>query len=438
MFETIKNALKVKEIRVKIYITLLLIFLFRLGSFIPVAGIDVDQFKAIATSTDGGFNYLALMDSIVGGALSQGTIFAMGISPYINASIIMQLLTIGIPKLEKLSKEGEEGRKKITQYTRYFTIILAIVQAVGILMSYKDSGLIDKSVLNIEWLLYIFIVIQFAAGTAITMWIGERITDHGVGNGISLLIFAGILATAGTQLRDTFIDAFSGTEAATGATWNLIAFAIIVVVLFTLIVWVDLAERKIPVQYAKQVKGRKMYGGQSTHIPIKVNASGVMPLIFAFAIISFPTLIIGMFNLQGGFATWINSNLAAGTWGYSILVSLLILFFAFFYAQIQFNPEDVSKNIQQYGGFIPGIRPGNPTTDYLKKISNRITLFGAIFLALMALVPSLTLSLALGSQSQLINAVSTTGLLIIVSVALELDKQLESQIMMRHYKGFLD
>ena len=440
MFETIKNAWKVKEIRSKIYLTLFLIFLFRLGSFIPVAGVSIEGFRAAFGSQSGdAINFLNIMDSIVGGALSQGTIFALGISPYINASIIMQLLTVGIPKLERLQKEGEEGRKKIAQYTRLFTVVLAIVQAVGILLGYRGSGLIDASALEIIgsplWLMYVIIVAQFTAGTALAMWIGERITDHGVGNGISMLIFAGILASAGAHIRSTIELAAGGN---TESVWHLISFVVIVVVLFALIVWVDLAERKIPVQYAKQVKGRKMYGGQSTHIPIKVNASGVMPLIFAFAIISFPSLIISMFNIQGSFASWLTSNLMVGTWLYTLLVSLLILFFAFFYAQIQFNPEDVAKNIQGYGGFIPGIRPGNPTTEYLRKISNRITFFGAVFLALMALVPSLVLSLAMPGNTGLVNAISTTGLLIIVSVALELDKQLESQIMMRHYKGFLD
>lgn len=443
MFETLKNAFKVKEIRKKIWITLILLGLFRLGSFITVAGLDVEKFGSIVNpGTDQGISFLNIMDAVVGGALSQGTLFAMGISPYINASIIMQLLTIGIPALEKLSKQGEDGRKKIAQITRWATVFLAIIQAVGILLTYSGNGFLDKSTLEVvgspDWLMYVIIIAQFTAGTALAMWLGERITEHGVGNGISMLIFTGILATAAKSLRDTFLTAIGGGTGASGAVWQLVAFLIIVVVLFALIVWVDLAERKIPVQYAKQVKGRKMYGGQSTHIPIKVNSSGVMPLIFAFAIISFPTLIISMFNLQGNFATWLNSNLGVGTWLYTVLVSLFILFFAFFYAQIQFNPEDVSKNIQGYGGFIPGIRPGGPTTDYLRKISNRITLFGAIFLAVMALVPSLVLSIALPGGSGLISAVSTTGLLIIVSVGLELDKQLESQIMMRHYKGFLD
>ena len=429
---------KIKEIRIKILITLGLILMFRIGAFIPVAGINIDDFNEQFGSNAESLNFLNIMNSIVGGALSNGTIFAMGIGPYINASIIMQLLAVGIPRLERLQKEGEEGRKKIAQLTRYLTILLAIVQALGILLGYR--GLVDTSIFNgkAEWLLYIFIILQFTAGTTLTMWIGERITEYGVGNGISLLIFAGILATAGLSIQKEIQTIIAGGTAASTSAFSLIVFFVIVIVIFALIVWVDLAERKIPVQYAKQVKGRKMYGGQSTHIPVRINASGVLPLIFAYAILSFPSLIVGMFNIRGGFADWLSVNLVPGGWLYTILVSLLILFFAFFYAQIQFNPDDISRNIQQYCGFIPGIRPGRPTTDYLKKISNRITLFGAIFLAAIALVPSLVLGLALPQGSTLISAVSTTGLLIIVSVALEFDKQLESQIMMKHYKGFLD
>jgi preprotein translocase subunit SecY len=439
MFETIKNAWKIKEIRIKILITLGLILMFRLGAFIPIAGINIANFDIFSTDQTG---FLNIMDSIVGGSLSNGTLFAMGITPYINASIIIQLLTVGIPYLERLQKEGEEGRKKLAQYTRYLTVILGIIQAVGILLSYNSSGLIDNAVFgnndSLNWLLYIFIIIQFSAGTALTMWIGERITEYGVSNGMSLLIFAGILASAASRIQKEFTNVFSGTSTASTSAFNILLFLLIMFIIFALIVWVDLAERKIPVQYAKQVKGRKMYGGQSTHIPIRINASGVLPLIFAYAILSFPSMIASMFNLQGGFWTFLKNNLVPGAWPYTIVVSLLILFFAFFYATIQFNPDDVSRNIQQYGGFIPGIRPGRPTTDYLRKISNRITLFGAIFLALIALVPSLVLNLALGNGSTLINAVSTTGLLIIVSVALEFDKQLEAQIMMKHYKGFLD
>lgn len=432
MFETLVNAFKIKEIRHKIYFTILLLIVYRLGCYIPVPGIDAE---ALATQITGN-DFLSIMNGITGGALANGTLFAMGIGPYINASIIMQLLTVGIPALERLSKQGEDGRKKIAQYTRYFTMALAIIQAVGILVGFGGSGLIDSSVFpNAQWLLYIFIVIIFCAGSALTMWLGERITENGVGNGISLLIFVGILASAGLAIVDALQNAFSGDQV---AMWQLIGFLIAVIVIFGLIVYVDLAERKIPVQYAKQVKGRKMYGGQTTHIPIRINASGVLPLIFAYALLSFPQLIINMFWPTSAAAEWYAKWLGMGTWLYSIVVCVLIVFFAFFYAQIQFNAEDVSRNIQQYGGFIPGIRPGKPTTEYLSRVNNRITLFGAIFLALVALVPTLIFKAVAGEGSSLINAFSTTGLLIVVSVALEFDKQLEGQIMMRHYKGFLE
>jgi preprotein translocase subunit SecY len=437
MFETLKNAWKIKEVRVKLLITLALLLVFRLGAFIPIAGINIDELEVITESLGGSF--LSIMDAVVGGSLSNGTIFALGISPYISASIIIQLLTVAFPALERLSKEGgEEGRKKIAQYTRIFAIVLAVVQGIGILLSYRnliDTALVDNNP-SWTWVLYVAIVLQFAAGTALCMWIGERITDYGVGNGISLLIFTGIIASAGSAIRAELFTVFSGTEQASQSAFNLILFVVIVTIIFALIVWVDLAERKIPVQYAKQIKGRKIYGGKSTYIPIRINASGVMPLIFAYALLSFPSMIISMFNLSGSVATWFMLNLSPGRWLYTVLLSVLILFFAFFYAQIQFKPDDISRSIQQYGGFIPGIRPGRPTTEHLTKISNRITLFGAIFLALIALVPSLILSITGGSI--LVNAISTTGLLIVVSVALEFDKQLESQIMMKHYKGFLE
>ena len=437
MFETLKNAWKIKEVRVKLLITLALLLVFRLGAFIPIAGINIDELEVITESLGGSF--LSIMDAVVGGSLSNGTIFALGISPYITASIIIQLLTVAFPALERLSKEGgEEGRKKIAQYTRIFAIVLAVVQGIGILLSYRnliDTALVDNNP-SWTWVLYVAIVLQFAAGTALCMWVGERITDYGVGNGISLLIFTGIIASAGSAIRAELSTVFSGTEQASQSAFNLILFVVIVTIIFALIVWVDLAERKIPVQYAKQIKGRKIYGGKSTYIPIRINASGVMPLIFAYALLSFPSMIISMFNLSCSVATWFMLNLSPGRWLYTVLLSVLILFFAFFYAQIQFKPDDISRSIQQYGGFIPGIRPGRPTTDHLRKISNRITLFGAIFLALIALVPSLILSITGGSI--LVNAISTTGLLIVVSVALEFDKQLESQIMMKHYKGFLE
>ena len=433
MFQTLVNAFKIKEVRRKILITIALLFVYRLGCFIPVPG--VTAFKGLDE-----FSFLEIMSAVSGSALQFGTFFAMGIGPYINASIIIQLLTVGIPALERLSKQGEEGRRRINTYTRILTLVLAIAQAIGILVTFENmnngSIALDQLFGNdgfAKYLSYAFLVIVYTAGAALTMWLGERITDYGVSNGISLLIFAGILATAGTTIF-AMIKALFVPETAQNAAWQLVGFLVVAILIFTAIVAVNSAERKIPVQYAKQVKGRKMYGGQSTHIPIKVNASGVMPLIFAFAILSFPDLII---NLLGGASEdwWWSRNVGTGTWVYMVLLCVLILFFSYFYNQIQFNPDDISKSIQGNGGFIPGTRPGKPTADYLKRVSNRITLFGAIFLALVALIPSLLFK-AIGGEG-LTNVFSATGLLIIVSVALEFEQALQSQIMMKNYKGFL-
>ena len=447
MFETLKNAFKVKEIRKKLIITLLLLLVYRLGCYIPVPGLATDAFS---TAVEGN-NFLTLMNSVTGGALANGTLFALGIGPYINSSIIVQLLCVGIPALERLTKQGEEGKKKIAAITRWLTLALAIIQAVGVVIAFGSSAtdpetgeslnVISSQVTALffgqQWLVYIYMIILYSAGAMLTMWLGERITEYGVGNGISLIIFLGIISTAGTTL---FIEPIQQAVAGTFAPSQIISivlFIIIAIAIFAAIVTVDLAERRVPVQYAKQVKGRKMYGGQSTVIPIKISGSGVMPLIFAFAIISLPDLIMGLF-WDGYSSSWYAQNISngQGSWGwvYILVLCLLIFAFSFFYAQIQFNPEDISKSIQQNGGFIPGIRPGRPTADYLKKISNRITLFGAIFLSLVAFVPSFAFSFA---GSQYVNVFSTTGILIVVSVALEFDKQLQSQLMMKNYKGFL-
>lgn len=437
MWQTIVNAFKIKEVRNKILITIGLLFIYRLGCFIPVPGVNL---MAGLES----YTFLQVMSAVSGGALQYGTFFAMGIGPYINASIIIQLLTVGIPALERLSKQGEEGRKKINALTRALTLILAIVQAIGIILAFKDQTTVD-GVKSIEFnrifgeqgfglvMSYVFLVTVYTAGAAFTMWLGERITDYGVSNGISLLIFAGILSTAGTSILGVIRNFGAGGTVATEAAWTLIGFVLAAILIFAAIVAVSSAERKIPVQYAKQVKGRKMYGGQSTHIPIKVNASGVMPLIFAYSILSFPDLIISL--VGGNPQNWWSTNVGTGTIPYMVLLCVLILFFSYFYNQIQFNPDDISKSIQGNGGFIPGTRPGKPTADYLKRIAGRITLFGAIFLALVALLPSLVFQF-IGGDS-LINVFSATGLLIIVSVALEFEQALQSQIMMKNYKGFL-
>jgi preprotein translocase subunit SecY len=435
MFRTFVNSFKIKELRKKILLTLLLLFIYRLGAWLPIPGINVSVFAE--NTQDGGF--LSLLSSISGGALANGSFLALGVSPYISASIIIQLLAVAIPSLERLSKQGEEGRKKMSMYTRLAALVLAVIQAAGIVIAF--SGSVDANALwqgAPEWIALGIVATVLVAGGMFTVWLGERITELGVGNGMSLLIFVGILSSAGTALLTAFSKIFSGTPEGLNYIWTLIIFAMAILLIFGLIVFVDLAERKIPVQYAKQVKGRKMYGGQSTHIPIKVNGSGVMPIIFANALLTFPQLLFSIFWPDSGAYIWYSQNLGSGTWVFLVLTALLILFFAYFYSQMVFNPEDISKRIQQQGGFIPGIRPGAPTAQHLGKISSKITLFGAIFLAFIALIPSLAMKGAETSlQSSLINAFSATGLMIVVSVALELDKQLEAQMLMRNYKGFL-
>ncbi len=458
MFETIKNCFKNKEIRKKIWITLLLLVIFRLGCYIPVPGITVETFKEAIN----GQSFLNIMSSISGGSLANATLFALGISPYINASIIIQLLSVGIPALERLSKQGEEGRKKIAQITRYVTILLAVAQAIGIIVNFglRGSGSDMAIKLNFfgsntsigetgaKWLAGIFLTVVYTAGAMLVMWLGERITEYGISNGISMIIFVGILSTAGDQLIAKFTEAFAGVDgnaANLNALWEIAVFIVLTVFEFAAICAVDLSERRIPVQYAKQVKGRKMYGGQSSVIPMRISGSGVMPLIFAFAIISVPAMLASLFWPGSGFETgvteWFSGN---GTWYgqliYTVVLCLLIFAFSFFYSSMQFNPDDVSKTIQQNGGFIQGIRPGKPTADYLKKINWRITLFGAIYLTIVALIPSILAIIltGVGMSTDLVSVFSTTGILIVVSCALELDKQLQSQLMMKNYKkGFL-
>ena len=434
MLQTLINAFKVKEIRRKVYMMLLLLLVFRIGCFIPVPGLDRANFEGAVEGND----FLTLMSSLTGGALAQGTIFALGIGPYINASIIMQLLSVGIPALERLSKQGEEGRKKISQYTRYCTIILAIVQSIGIILSFGNENDAIRYELfgNQKWLAYVFMTTLYTAGAFIVTWLGERITDYGVGNGQSMIIFVGILSTAGAQIvaKCKQIPGDPGS-----AAWDLIAFVLVCTLIFFAIVYVDLSERSVKVQYAKQIRGRKMYGGQTSSIPIKISGGGVMPLIFAFSILSFPQMLSSMLWPNSGFDKWWSNWMSASATGsgavvYSIVLCLLIFAFSFFYAQMQFNPEEIARNIQQNGGFILHVSPGKPTALYLKKISNRITLFGAIYLALVALIPSVVFAWA---SFDLVNVFSTTGILIVVSCAMEFEKQLQAQMMMKNYKGFL-
>ncbi|CDD68368.1 protein translocase subunit SecY [Firmicutes bacterium CAG:475] len=440
MFETLKNAFKSKEIRVKIWITLALILVYRIGCYIPIPTFNIAAMQqAEAFSSD----FLSILNVITGGSMQNATLFALGVLPFINSSIIMQLLALVIPALEKMSKEGEEGRKKLTQITRIVAVVLAVVQAIGIVVAFKsyfidvfsfESGA-DNPILTMA-----LTIVLLVGGSVMVMWLSERITEYGIGNGTSIIIFIGILSTAGTTMAESF--KLVGNEWT--YIWNIIGFILVVVAVLTFIVFMDGAERRITVQYSKQIKGNKMYGGQSTYIPIRVNGSGVMPIIFASSLLMFPQMIIQLFFSNTEAAVWYAQYMGSGTAVYYVLLALFILGFSYFYAQIQFNPEDVSKNIQQYGGFIPGIRAGKPTSDFLKKINNRITFFGAVFLMCLSLIPTFIFrALAMGNGTwaapalPFANSFSATGLLIVVSVALELNKQLESQIMMKHYKGFL-
>ena len=434
MFKTLASAFKAPELRKKILITLLLLLIYRVGCYLPVPGILPDTYSA---QVGDGASLLTLLNAVTGSALSNGAFLALGVTPYINASIIVQLLTVGIPALERLSKQGEDGKEKINLITKIVALVLAIAQGIGIVLGFGTKCLAPIFGENLLWLTAVFVVLILVAGTCFTMWLGDRITDQGIGNGLSLIIFIGIIASVGISLTNAVVSIFGGNL---NALWELLGFLAMVFVVFTLIVFFDLAERKIPVQYAKQIKGRKMYGGQSSYIPLKINANGVMPIIFATAIITFPNLIMqlcGVTRDSGWFAKFYYDYLGAGGWVYSILVGLLILGFAYFYAQIQFNPADVSQNIQQNGGFIPGVRPGRPTVDYLSKISKRITLFGAIFLAFIAIVPSIVFQAVVGGSIGLLNAFTATGMLIVVSVAIELNTQLNAQILMKRHKNLL-
>ena len=423
MFRTLVNAWKSKDIRTKILYTLLLILLYRLGSYIAIPGVNT---ASIAASLE---NYVAVggfMNLFTGGAFSRYSLFAMGISPYINASIIMQLLTVAIPALERLSKE-EDGRSKIEKITRYVGIGLALVQSVSIILAFGEDA-----VTNANFLTYATIGICCTAGTALLMWMGERITDKGIGNGISFLIFASIVSSVLPTIIDIVKQVF---VMGTYQWWALPILIVVVLVLTVGIVMVDRAERRIPIQYAKRVVGRKQYGGQTTYLPIKANANGVMPLIFAMTVMNVPQMIVEFVSKDSGFRTFYENYLAAGTVVYYIIYALLIVAFAYFYTTISFNPVEISKNLQQNGGTIPGRRPGKDTGDYIKRISNRLTLFGALFLMAIAIVPSVLLGLF--NLDKALSAFGPTSILIMISVALETSATLESMMLMRHYKGFL-
>jgi preprotein translocase subunit SecY len=445
MFKTIKDAFKMKDVRRKVLFTLLLLFIYRVGCWIPIPGIDPSVFgtDGSVADTGGTRDFLQLLSDLSGGALSNGAILALGVGPYITSSIVMQLLTIAIPALERLNKQGDEGRRKIAVYTRYVALAMSLAQAIAIVIAF---GAADDMLIAIFGqhvpapVVGAMVVLTLVAGSMFTVWIGDKITEHGVSNGMSMLIFVGIISTGVGAFYSSIGEAFGfvGDEGMNlERLWIPITFVAVLLFIFFTIVFVDLAERRIPVNYAKQVKGNKMYGGQSQIIPLKINATGVIPIIFAFSMLQFPQLIMSIVAPESDAYIWYAEHLGAGTPVNIILTSLLILGFTFFYATLAFNPDDVAKQLQQNGGMIYGYRPGQPTRDYLKRVSSRITLFGAIFLAVIALVPSLIFETVVPEGGMLLNAFTSIGLLIIVSVALEFDKQLQGQMMMKQYKGFL-
>ena len=440
MFETLRNAWKIKEIRNKIFFTILIILIFRIGAIIPVPYIDVAALKeaaeaAKAVGADAGnqfFNYLSIL---TGGGLEYGAIFAMSVTPYINASIIVQLLCVAIPALERLSKEGEEGQKKLAQITRYATVILALIQGIAYFIYLKNGGGQVSSYLSVKGVAAtifaaVVIILAFTAGSALVMWLGERIDEKGIGNGISILLFAGILSR-GPQAFQALFMYWKDYKQYVAVIGIVIAFLLII----AFVVWMSAAERRIPIQYAKRVVGNKMYGGQNTHMPIKVNMSGVMPIIFASSILMLPTMILGFMKVQNpptSFYKFLSLFSVQGVL-YAVMYFILIIGFAYFYATIQFNPVEMANNLRKNGGAIPGIRPGKPTTDFISKILSRITLMGAIFLSVIAILP-----IIIGNVGSINVSLGGTSVLIMVGVALDTVRNLESQMMMRHYKGFLD
>lgn len=423
MIETLKNAWKIPDLRRRLLFTALILLIFRFGSVIPVPFIDTDVLGNMMQSNSD--TIFGVFDMLSGGGLSQASIFAMSISPYINASIIIQLLTVAIPALERLAKEGMEGRKKLSQITRYTTVIIGLIQGFGFYTLIRSWGAIRID--NVFTAL--IIVLSFTAGCAFIMWLGEQITDKGVGNGISIILFAGIIAGIPSSVGSMIQNKTSNAE--------LLIVAVLVLAAIMFVVFMNGSERRIPVQYAKRVVGRKMYGGQSSHIPLKVNMAGVMPIIFAQSICSLPSTI-AMFvpsALNGeGFLGSLVRTLQPSTIWYGIIYFVLIIFFNYFYIAIQYNPIEMANNMKKNGGFIPGIRPGKPTADFITRTLSKITLMGAIFLGVIAVFP---IVLNYGMHVQGLYFGGTT-LLIVVGVALETVKQIESMMLMRNYKGFLE
>ena len=426
MFKTLRNAWAIKEIRNKILFTIFILLVFRVGSVIPVPFINVDALK---TNSNDFFNYLSIL---TGGGLQYGAIFALSVTPYINSSIIVQLLTVVFTKLQEWSKEGEEGQKKLAQLIRYVTIGLAVIQGIAYYIYLERSNFLTVKGTFAEIYAGIVLVAVFTAGSALVMWLGEQIDAKGIGNGISMILFAGIISRAPDAAA--YLWGMIGLKQYVQVAAVIIIF--LAVILF--VVWMTAAERRIAVQYAKRVVGNKMYGGQNTHIPIKVNMSGVMPIIFASSILMLPTMILSFMGtpkpgFQESFAKVLGLFSVQGIF-YAVVYFFLIIGFAYFYATIQFNPVEMANNLRKNGGAIPGIRPGQPTAEFIRKILSRITLIGALFLSFIAIVPSIV-TMA-GNMQNL--SMGGTSVIIMVGVAIETVKQMESQMMMRHYRGFLD
>ena len=446
MFKTLKNAWGIPELKKKLLFTLLIVVLYRVGANIPVPYVDPHIFQSADAVASG--TILAFLNMLSGEALGKATLLALGVSPYITSSIVIQLLTIAIPVLERWSKDGDEGRKKINALTRIITIVLALITAIGYAF-YLERGNGTQSYLTVDpnFFHYAVIVLCYCAGAALVMWLAEKINESGIGNGISIILFANIIAGLPSMIMTIWYNVFTGGGFQGFKVWGLV-LAIVEILIFLgiimLIVWMSDAERRIPIQYAKRVVGRKMYGGQNTNLPIKVNMSGVMPIIFANSIVAIPATIVSFADpdYSSGFAKWINNWFNYDSWLYLVVFLVLLIAFAYFYVMISFNPVEVANNIKNNGGAIPGIRSGRPTVSFIKKVLYRITLVGGLLVAFIACFPlaiNIICSMeAIGFTGFTALAFSGSSLMIMVGVALETTRELEAQMSLRNYKGFLD